>query len=296
MLKSHIIKLAALAALGMPLTASAGQSAKETKPMIQETTTSCITGDLGVNFVSEYISRGIVFENQGVIGQPYLDLYFGLYKGDGFVNAVSLNLGLWSSINSHKVTESSTSSWYEFDYTAGLAVTFAKNFTLTTSYFEFTSPSDAFTTARSINLNLAYNDSELLGAFALKPHVAVLFEVDGHAGTAGDGAAGGANGIYYEFGIAPSVALIKEGSFPVTLTIPVNVGFGNNSFYASSGYGYVSAGLNVAVGLGFVPKCYGTWTANVGATYYNLEHANQLPSADSDENRVVFSGGVGMTF
>lgn len=292
MIKSHIFTLAAVAALSLPLTA--GQSSKETKPVVEEVAASCITGDLGVNFVSEYISRGIVLENQGIIAQPYLNLYFSLYKGEGFINAVSLNLGLWSSINSHKTgADTTTSAWYEFDYTGGLAVTFAKNFTLTTSYFEFISPADAFTTARSINLNLAYDDSDLLGAFALKPHIAVLFEVDGHAGTSSPG---GADGIYYEFGIAPSVALIKDGSFPVTLTVPVNVGFGNNSFYADSGYGYTSAGLNVAVGLGFVPSSYGTWTANAGATYYHLGHDNQLPSADSDEHRLVFSGGIGMTF
>ena len=34
--------------------------------------------------------------------QPYVDLYFKLYEGEGFLNKVSLNLGLWSSINSRK--------------------------------------------------------------------------------------------------------------------------------------------------------------------------------------------------
>ena len=307
MVKSHILKLAAVAAMSLPLVAQAGTvvkaSGKESKAVVEEVKKSCITGDLGVNFVSEYISRGVVFENQGVIAQPYLNLYFSLYEGEGFINAVNLNLGLWSSLHSHKTgNDSSTSAWFEFDYSAGVAVTFAKNFTLNTRYLELTSPADYFNTSRNIELTLSYDDSDLLGAFALRPHATVLFEIDGHAGASTQ--EGGADGIYYELGIAPSVALIKDGSFPVTLTVPVNVGFGNNSFYEDGEFGYVSAGVNFAVGLGFVPSCYGTWTLNAGATYYYLDNSkdddfvgviNDL-GGSGEENRVVFSGGIGLAF
>jgi hypothetical protein len=55
-----------------------GKDVKETKDVKEQVKESCITGDLGVTIVSEYISRGLVQVNQGVIAEPYLDLYFQL--------------------------------------------------------------------------------------------------------------------------------------------------------------------------------------------------------------------------
>src|SRR4051812_1342762 len=186
MIKHSIAKFCTLAASVIVIptvswagTETAGKEMKQVAPICKE---SCISGDIGVNFVSEYISRGLVLENQGVIAQPFTDLYFKLYSGEGFINKVSLNLGLWSSIHSHKQGPGGTTdNWYEFDYTAGIAVTFAKNFTATLSYFEFDSPADVFNPARSLNLNLSYDDTGLLGAFALHPHVTVLRELEGAA-------------------------------------------------------------------------------------------------------------------
>ena len=59
------------------------------KAVVEKCKESCITGDLGVNVVSQYVSRGVIFENQGGIIQPYADLYFKLYEGEGFLNKVS---------------------------------------------------------------------------------------------------------------------------------------------------------------------------------------------------------------
>ena len=151
----------ALAGILLPASLYAGT---ESKAVVETATKSAITGDLGVNFVSEYISRGAPQEIKGVIAQPYADLYFSLYEGEGFVNKVSLNLGVWSSLHSaHTLAGSvngsglsTTSAWYEFDYTPGVAVTFAKNYTLTASYLEFDSPNDAFLASRNVNFSLAY--------------------------------------------------------------------------------------------------------------------------------------------
>ena len=77
-------------------------------------------------------------------------------------------------------------------------MTFAKNFTFTASYFEFDSPASFFDTARSLNFNLAYDDTDLLGKFALHPHFTYLRELmaPGSAGLQ-------KNGNYYEVGLAP---------------------------------------------------------------------------------------------
>jgi hypothetical protein len=287
-------------------------SGKESKPIVEKTKESCITGDIGITVVSQYVSRGVIFENQGGIIQPYADLYFKLLEGDGFVNKISLNLGIWNSFHSRKTDAglvngtpgaSSTRSWYEFDFTAGLAITFAKNFTFTPSYYTFLSPNDGFSTFHGLNLKLAYDDTDLLGAFALHPYVQVLFEMENKAGTGAD------EGVYYEVGIAPSVPL-----GPVTLTFPITAGFGSNDFYGSlnettgliddESFGFVSGGVTASYNLGFIPECYGTWTVTAGYTFYHLGEGTQDFNTaarggavrDGDENEHVFSGGLMVAF
>ena len=296
MLRQTTLKAAITAALvlGAYLPSSfAGveTSGKETKSVVEEAQKSCITGDLGVNFVTKYFSRGINNGDQGVIAQPYADLYFKIYDGgDSFINSVTINAGIWSSLHSHPVSTTNTNvrNWQEFDYTPGIAVTFAKNFTLTTSYFEFDYPSGASDPQRSINTNLAYNDTDLLGMWALHPHIAVLAELPGAA------AGLTPNGWYFEPGIAPSFTLVKDGTFPVTLTLPITAGFGYR-FYGEDTFGFFSAGGNIAVGLGFMPKCLGTWTATVGATYYYL-HEQLAIANNNHHDDWVGSAGIGVTF
>jgi len=271
------------------LTTDDGKDVKETKDIKAQVKESCITGDLGVTMANAYISRGLVQVDQGVVAQPYLDLYFKLYEGTGFINKVTLNLGLWSSIHSHVEPAGNVSSvrnWYEFDYTPGIAVTFAKNFTFTASYFEFDSPANAFDTQRSLNFNLAYDDTDLLGKFALHPHFTYLREITapGFAGLA-------PNGNYYEIGLAPSYAC-----GPVTFTVPLTVGLGSEHFYLGDTYGYFSAGLQAAVPLSFIPECYGKWTFTAAYTYYNLGSAATDVTAAGRRTQNVFQGTIGLTF
>ena len=73
----HWISCACVTAAGMffsfATAGAAGIQARGTKPIIDQSTESFVTGDLGVNFLSQYVARGIVFENEGVIAQPYAD-------------------------------------------------------------------------------------------------------------------------------------------------------------------------------------------------------------------------------
>jgi hypothetical protein len=337
MTNNRIAKFCVLTAgiLSLPAYSHAG---KEMKEVIEKTKESCITGDLGVNVVSQYVSRGVIFENQGGIIQPYADLYFKLYESEtGFLNKASLNLGIWNSFHSRKTDaglytgfpgqnapfreagadstqyNSSTRSWYEFDFTAGVSFTFAKNFTFTPSYYTFLSPSDGFATFQGLNVKLAYDTTDLIG-FNLGLYGQVLFELENKAGTGKD------EGVYYEVGIAPSVPV-----GPVTLTFPITAGFGSNDFYGSAhteevivddvlvgtttrvddeAFGFVSAGVNAAYTLPFVPECYGTWTLTAGYTYYYLGEGTadfntaERGGAVRDYNEIehVFSGGIVVAF
>jgi hypothetical protein len=306
MVKTNMLKLSSLVAglaLGtMPFASFAGETmatGKQTKELVEQVKESCITGDLGVNVVSQYVSRGLIFENQGAIIQPYADLYFKLYEGDGFLNKIQLNLGIWNSFHSRKTdaglasgtTSSSTRSWYEFDFTAGVSFTFAKYVTLTPSYYWFLSPNDGFSTFQGLNVKLALDDSEWLGAFALHPTIQVLFELENKAGNGPD------EGIYYEVAIAPALPAFG----PLTVSFPMVAGFGSNDFYTDDAeFGFFSAGVSAAYAMTFVPECFGTWTATAGATFYALGD----PALDEFNPGVrdpgneewVFSGGVGLTF
>jgi len=274
------------------LTADDGKDVKESKELKQQCKESCISGDLGVTMPTEYLSRGLVLENQGVIAQPYLDLYFKLYEGTGFINKVVLNLGLWSSIHSHVqpttagTFDATASHWYEFDYTPGVSVTFAKNFTFTASYFEFDSPASSFDTARSLNFNLTYDDTDLLGKFALHPHFTYLYELDapGFAGLQ-------ANGHYFEIGLAPGYT-----AGPVTFTVPITVGLGGGHFYGDETFGYFATGLQISVPLSFIPECYGKWTFSGGYTWYLLGDNVADATATGHESQHVLQGAIGLTF
>jgi len=284
--------LAALALTPVP-TLVAGTTTTETKTVVEQAKESFITGDLGVGVVSQYISRGVVNENQGFIAQPYMDLYIKMYEGDGFLNKVQLNLGLWASLHSNKTfaTPGSTlPAWYEFDWMPGLAFTFAKNFTFTATYveFDFVAPNAR---AGNMNFNLGYDDTDLLGKWALKPHIAAFKSLFGNP----VGVPGANQGWYFEVGIAPSYAF-----GPATLTIPVNLGLGDDKFYGGETYGYLSAGANLAVPLAFIPEGFGKWTLSSGVTFYhqgdNAAAASAPAINDGGTTQWVFSGAVGMTF
>ena len=289
----------ALAAFGFSSTSFAGvdgKDVKEVKELKEVVKESCITGDIGVQVVSSYVSRGSFLEDQGLIAQPYLDLYFKLYEGDGFINNVTLALGLWSSLHSEKTQQgaatgtgtSTTPSWYEFDYTVGINTTFAKNFTLGLTYLEFNYPNDNFGTQRLGQVKLAYNDADLLGKFALNPYVKYEYYFENPDG-----------GQYFEAGITPGVDV-----GPVRVNFPIVGGFGASNFYGRGGFAYVSGGVVASYSLGFIPECYGKWAINAGYTFYYLDKGNSLDTfntgaggvrnADTTEN--VFSGGIGLVF
>lgn len=261
---------------------------------VEEIKKSFISGDLGVTMISEWIARGVVVENQGVMAQPYLDLYVRVYEGTGFINSVSVQLGLWSSIDSHVVPDGSTDrtrNWREFDYMPGITVKFAKHFSLALTYFEYDSPADVFDTARSINARLDYNDTDLLGAFALHPHVTVLRELTapGFAGLAGQG-------WYYEVGIAPTHSVFTTTKYPVAFALPITAGFGSHHFYDGGGFGFLSSGVTASVPLSFIPPGYGGWTFTTGYAFDYLGSVAAEKTALGKREHHIFTGAIGLVF
>jgi hypothetical protein len=243
--------------------------------------------------VTAFIAFGILQENQGVIAEPYFDLYHTIFQSEGSVSKVTLGLQLWSSVHSEKTLAqpgNAVPDWYEFDYYVPLAITIAKNTTVTISYLEYNFPNGAFDAARGVQVNVAYDDGDVLGAFALHPHILALYNFEGIFGIAKSHA------WYGEFGIAPGFVLAKKGTYPLTFSFPLLVGIGDAHFYPGDAYGYFSATGNVSVPLAFLPKSFGAWTANAGFTYYNLGNATAEINANRDHNAYVGQIGVGLTF
>ena len=290
MIKHSIVKAGILTAaiFAGPAVTFAGTSAKEMKTIVEKCKESCITGDIGIDVYSKYVFHGLTLENQGAILQPYADIYFKFYSGEGFLNEVSLNLGVWNSFHSHHTVASTTRGWYEFDFLAGMSFTFAKNFTFSPTYVYYSSPGDYFDISHNLQLQLSYNDTDLLGKFALHPYVLVQFELDGKSGNGTD------EGVYYEVGIAPSIA-----AGPITFAFPIKAGFGSSDYYSNnSGYGFFSAGITASYALKAIPECFGEWTLTAGATYFN--YGDPGSSADAvkgdNTNDVVFNGGLKVAF
>jgi hypothetical protein len=296
--------LAAAGCLGLAMQSFAGTTVDSSKDkVVEKAKESCITGDIGFDVVSQYVSRGLIFENQGFIIQPYQDLYFKLYEGDGFLTKVTLNLSTWYSFHSRHTDQgeaeghpgsSSTPSWYEFDFDPGMSFEFAHVLTFTPSYYSFQSPNDGFATFQGLNLALALDDSKWLGKFALHPHFTTLIELDNKAGNGSD------EGVYYEVGVAPGYDF-----GPVAVAVPITAGFGSDNFYAhNAGFGFFSTALTATVPLKFIPECLGKWNIHGGVTYYylgsdslrnfNTEPANDIRSGKNSE--WVFSGGMAVAF
>ncbi len=310
----HVIATICVLNVGIAIHAGvshAGRAPKKVQEGVEKCKGPCLGGGIGISIASQFVSRGVVFEDDGRMLQPYADLDFKIHEGEGFLSNASITLGIWNSFHSRNTgagslsgaMASTTPSWFETDFTAGASFTVAKTLTVNPTYLTYLSPNDAFATFRGFNVRLVLDDTALLRAFALHPWIQVLFELQNKAGT-------GANeGVYYEIGLAPDVAL-----GPITLTLPLTIGLGSGDFYgrfdATAGtvrnepFGFFSAGATASCGLGFIPGHFGAWTVRAGYTRYHLgagtsdfnTAARGSTVRDSRNSEDVFSGGIGLAF
>ena len=289
-------------------TAYAGPKvSKPAKKQVEPVQESCITGDIGFDVVSNYISKGIVYQNQGFIIQPYADLHFRIYKGAGALTSVTADIGVWNSFQSNRVpttprANQTTRNWFEFDFQTGLTLNFDK-LSLGGYFKTYESPASVFPNTYTAGINVAYDDSAALGALALHPYALVELQLEKSTGNS----INGSRGQYYEVGISPG-----HTWGDLTLSLPLKGGFGSGGFYQGNrGFGFVSVGARADYALNFVPACLGKWSLNAGATYYRLGGTNTGPLARRsgasgnspsgaqaivDKNQLVFQGGLKVAF
>jgi hypothetical protein len=268
---------AAISALGIYTAAGAQAAGPE-----EEEAGSRISGILQFDFTNAYIFRGIMQERDGFIMQPWGELYLSAYQAEeGFLRDFTVGLGVWNSVQSEKtLAEHSPRILYETDLYPLLSFTFPYGLSLTTTYYWYTSPNGGFKTAQELDLKFAWDDSEALGRYSLQPWVNLAIET--HRSALGD-----AEGEGVQLGVAPTLYTFDHPTYPISITIPLEVGLSIDDYYErdngdNSPFGYFSWGLAMSVPLAFVPARYGTWSFLLsGKGFYFGNTLQQVNHGDS---------------
>jgi len=259
----------------------------------------------GIDFTSEYYFRGIFQENQGLIAQPWLDVSFEVVDG------WTVFIGTWNSLHDGPSGDAGTGSLhYELDFYAGVSTSF-DIVSVDVVFTSYTSPNGVFSTVSEIAVTVGIDDTGLWQGtgftpegFSLAPYVTVAFELgDSYQADAGNGNTPGTSaGVYLELGIEPAFTLIEGDPVSLTLSVPIAVGLSLSDYYEFGAppddetYGFFSIGVTLTMPLEFIPAEFGAWEAYVNVSYLNLGDSTELASDDTDQDRVIATGGVSFAY
>ena len=280
-------------ALAMASTAHAQTPAPpaEAKP-----NTGRVSLTAGIDWTTDYYFRGILQEDKDYIFQPYGEIAFKLLEGTPAFGNLALTIGTWNSLHGGPTGVEGNNTdpdlWYESDFYTKLSWTFLEDFTSAVIYTAYMSPNDRFGTVQEVAFSLGYNDSKLLGPFALNPSVLVAVEFKGQAD------AGNHRGVYLQAGVTPGYTFNAKGTYPVTLTVPLLVGLSLSEYYEfgtgdDDTFGFFQGGVGVAVPLAFIPASFGAWTIKGSL---NVLHLGDNLKAINNNDRTEVIGTIGVAF
>jgi hypothetical protein len=276
-----------------------------------------------VDFANEYVTpRGMMVRNQGLTVQPLLLGFANIYKGDSFINSVTLDGGAWNDIGTKYVGTGAgtpgyngkpSTPWTEIDPIAGFSIGFAKNFELDVTYTAFNEFIESIPFSQHLDTKLSFNDSPYLpmGGFGFHPYVEFWQELSSKATDADLPAELGltppashgkylepGSSYYIQTGLDPTYSF-KDG---IKIETPVDVLLPNERFYGefydkASTVGIVSVGGKVTVPMNFMPQGYGHWSCHLGVKYmnfvddnlYNLNTFNS-PGKPTRDTTLVYAG------
>jgi hypothetical protein len=281
---------ASIALLSLGLAAQAG--AAEENAFLDR-----VSGIFQLDVTNAYYFRGILQEREGVQLQPWTEVYFNLFSAeDGFIRGVTFGGGAWLSFQSERTLATEDPQWlYEADYYPLLVIGFAGGVSLTTVYYWYDSPNGAWDEAvQELNFKLAWDDSEALGRWSMKPWVNLAIET--HGSTLLVDGAKDYEGQGVQLGISPTLYAAEDESF--TLTAPAEIGLAINNYYESPGggentFGYGQVGLLASMPLSFVPEGAGAWTFSLGADYMFFSSTLEGSNSGNTFNRGRGSYPVG---
>ena len=250
---------------------------------------------------SAYVTpRGLVVnQDRGLVTQAIGAMVLPLYSGHGILD-VAVIIGAWSSVHTDQ-GDAKVGPWNEFDFFANLKLTFLKKLDVGAAYVVFVSPPGNFQSEHNLEFTLSFDDSSYLHGFGLHPYAKFFWAVAGDS-TVVLGQKGGTMDV--ELGLGPSytVKLGKSPRYPLALSAPIWLTVGPESFWGTTqNLGVFVAGLNFSLGLGFIPRRFGSWHLVGGIQDYYLINDNLVAAAtalgNSDSrNRVMGYGGFGFNY
>jgi hypothetical protein len=244
----------------------------------------------GLDVTTAYFFRGYNQEDQGVIAEPYINIYFKI--SDNADHPITGYIGTWNSFHSEKTggDPGAFETWYESDLYGGVDFGLGGGFTLGGIYTIYTYPGGAFDTIEEVGVKLSYDDTDKFGLpFALKPYVGVYFETQDFNGS---------EDTYLEFGIAPTVYTYnKDGDHAIAFSVPVTVGCSLDDYYFDNdgheeffGYGSIALAASMPIHSG----AYGDWSLNASVTWMQL-FADGLETANHGDDHEII-GKIGVSF
>jgi hypothetical protein len=288
--------LAVVAAVSVMVVISAPAFAQEAA---KDPNPGAMTVTGSVDFLNQYMFRGIRQNSSGIAVWPAIDLGLAAFSGEGGLKSVGINFGTWNSLHTGDTGQDGPSGklWYESDFYAALGFGFGGGTSFTTTYTAYTSPNNGFTTVKEIMFKLAVDDSSKLGKGAVKPYIAIAQEFD--TDVARGQADGGENaGTYLELGIAPGYAAPKAG-----IAFPIKVGMSLSNYYELAGednkFGFFSIAGIATIPLGGTTN-FGSWNIHGGVEYQRLGDTTAAFNLDDDglpkKNQVIGSIGFGFSY
>jgi hypothetical protein len=303
------LAIALLGAVGLTFSSAvstyAGDGKMGKSVLEEESLGARVHGLLNLEFSDHYITpRGLNVENQGLVFQPLLLIFWDLYSSKtGFLEDITLTTGVWNSIHTRE-SGFEKSHWNEIDPIAGLSFKFGKGFLFDVFWSAFQSQTDSYDTSNNLDFKLTYHDSAF-GNFSINPYVEFFWEVSDKATVVFDFDKSD-EGWYFQLGIDPTY---KFQSIPLTVELPTYISLVSNDFYqkfdgsGDGGAGVFSTYLKFSTPMNFIPKGFGAWTLYAGIQYYHLFNdgvldGNQVLGADAEreENLWQIHGGISIFF
>ena len=238
----------------------------------------------GLDVRNTYMFRGVRQDDTGTITWPSAEVGLRLRAANHGLTRARVRLGTFNSVHTGWAGSSGPSgkSWYESDVYTTVSVAFANAVALDTTFTNYHSPNDMFTTVKELSLKATVDRT--MDRLWLSPYALVAFELDTKPGI-GQLDGGFKAGKYLELGATPHHSLGRFG-----LAAPVKVGLSIGGYYELAGedrrFGFASVG-----GIATLPI---TRWMNVhgGVEFERLGEATKAFNG-GDASKTIASIGVG---
>jgi hypothetical protein len=244
-----------------------------------------ITGVAGLDLNTHFISYGYDvwqagndFGNRATVN-PYAELKLDF-------DLLYVKVGTWWDVNSN-ATSGLGGQLQEVDVYYGVFVPVDK-FTFGVTYQDWLYGGSV---EKILDFTVSFDDSEYLGAFALRPSFTAHKLLGGGDVFNAAGTQVKDSGWAYVFGLAPGLTVLESEAWDLNLTFPVTVAFGDGSFYAEGGFAYFSSGVAASVPLKFIPAKYGAWSVGASLVYF-VTNNDAIPT-NKDDN--FLTGKIGFS-